>query len=445
MRIGKKHVWLVSALVAVVGVAIIGWWTAKNRIPPVILTLPDGTQYRFAGITYGTKNTPPIFLARLADWLPTNLAKYVRSHAGTRLNQVNQSQIYSTPRYFVWFEKAGSNTGPVNFAQYFNATLSDENGAEGGTQEFANFYSLATWAELSFPVVPKRSRIIQLNFYSTVGGINAGGALAKVSFPNPFYGHYPQWRPESVPAVKRDGDLEVRLEDFAAMGTDGRAVALPPAAYADVSARSTRNTDEFWVVHAYALSDATGNVLSSHVLSSPPNVLGGVNSATPLTWFNEHIPLNARLWPGEAAWRLKLELKRKAGFRPEDLTTFSKLPVPSLGATNTAPITNMVGGVKVVLTEFRQVPAGQALGVNSRTTVQEIKVELPDPLKGVMVDLVKLTTDDGDQITTMGLGWNPDQQTFSSVQLIPSNTKTVDLTLAVQKTRSVGFLVKPPN
>ena len=453
MRIGKKRAWLALALVAVAAVIAV-WWTARNRVPPVILTLPDGQQFRFVGVTYGTKNTPPIFLARLAEWLPTNLAKYVRSHAGTRLNQPTPTIVLSEPQYVVWFQRTGSNAVPANSTQMLQALVSDELGAEGGQSSADAFASATIWANLTFSVVPRRSRIIQLKFYPIP--VTNSQAVAQVRFPNPFYGHYPQWRSEPLPAVKQVGDLEVRLENFATgvaqrelprvLGNGRQGVNFRPAhegeyavPYFDVLARSTRDTNEAWVVQAYELSDATGNVLSRPLSSSPGNW------ASPVTLMGEYrFVLPGTLWPGENAWRLKLELKRKAGFPPEDVTTFGKVPVPAAGTISTTPIMNMAGGMRVVLTKFGGNGAIIAYGLTTQIGGAEIEVELPDHPEGVTVDLVKLTTDAGDELKATRNDWSPFGHIFH-LPAIPTNAKTVDLTLVVQKTRTVEFLVKPPN
>ena len=221
------------------------------------------------------------------------------------------------------------------------------------------------------------------------------------------------------------------------------------ATFFDVSLDSERSTNEEWVVQTAELSDATGNVLAS-----PSDVSSSGDNVSPMTFMGEYrLSIRGTLWPDEAAWRLKLELKRKSGFAPEELVTFKNVPVPKIGNTNYIPITNMVGGVQIVLKKFVEngdrtnirYPRGTNANfvVNDRTPETMVAVELPDHPEGVVVDFVKMITDTGETFEKHGNTWKPFYR-GASLKFIPTNTQTVDITWVVQKTRSVEFLVKPP-
>ena len=173
-----------------------------------------------------------------------------------------------------------------------------------------------------------------------------------------------------------------------------------------------------------------------------------------MTFSGEYrLSIPGTLWPDEAAWRLKLELKRKSGFAPEELVTFKNVPVPQIGKTNFAPITNMVGGVQIVLRTFVEngdrtkirYPGGTNanFSVIDRTPETMVAVELPDHPEGVAVDFVKMIADTGETFEKHGNGWMPFWRR-ATLKFIPSNTQTVDITWVVQRMRSVEFLVKPP-
>ena len=73
-----------------------------------------------------------------------------------------------------------------------------------------------------------------------------------------------------------------------------------------------------------------------------------------------------------------------------------------------------------------------------------IRVELPGKPAGVALDFLKITTDTGKVETAEAGYFAGDFDFVQCLQSIPSNAQTVDITLVVQKTRTVEFLVKPP-
>jgi hypothetical protein len=88
-------------------------------------------------------------------------------------------------------------------------------------------------------------------------------------------------------------------------------------------------------------------------------------------------------------------------------------------------------------------PAGTLnLGSIGGQTIR-ITAELLRKSVGVVVDFMQVTTDTGWEIN----GYSSRQSDSSQVvglPYIPNNVATMDITWLVQKTRSVGFLVKPP-
>ena len=190
--------------------------------------------------------------------------------------------------------------------------------------------------------------MLQLDFYPFYVGARSATPVGSISIPNPLYGNYPQWTPEQLPAVKKAGDLEVRLDDLKA-GTrlGGAPVIMPngsivkpydPATKFDFSVRSSRGTNEVWVLESAELSDATGNVLRNTAtsFSSTMMAFAGYNPPQQFDWAAYSEDISGTLWPDEAAWRLKLEFKRASGFAPEEVVTFKNVPVPGVG-TNLYP------------------------------------------------------------------------------------------------------------
>jgi hypothetical protein len=193
---------------------------------------------------------------------------------------------------------------------------------------------------------------------------------------------------------------------------------------------SPRGTNEAWLVQPAELSDATGNRVQDDFCSR---------------WsVTDEYHFGPALWPDESAWRLMLTLRRFRGYDSEEVLTFTNVPVPALGATNTLFRTNSIHGVPVVLKqEFIREPDRAPVVLRGSMSATHVVLELVNHPDGFVVDFVQLNAD---------TGWKPressNRQTTNSAGVylfsIPADVRTLDLTWAVQKVRTVEFLVKPP-
>jgi hypothetical protein len=410
--------------------------------PSQIVTLPDGERYEFAGVTYGTNHSPEF------DTRPLDSS------------QTNEQSLR------VWLRQLDSNAPSTGGIQLISAALADQSGALAGKGDESIFLRGGPLRFAKFEVAPRRSPVLQFCLFQSGGTRQSYNEIGRVSFPNPYFGQFPEWKPEPVPIVKKAGDLAVRLVNLmTGIGLAGRPPVLANgkqgidfrpaqkgmhlATFFDVALESERGTNEEWVVQNAELSDATGNVLSS-----PSNVSSSGENVSPMTFLGEYrLSIPGTLWPDEAAWRLKLEMKRKSGFAPDEFVTFKNVPVPKIGTTEFTPITNMVGGVQIALKEFVEngdrtnirYPRGTnaSFAVNDHTPETMVAVELPGHPEGVAVDFVRMTSDTGEIFEKHGNSWRPFYRGASLI-FIPTNAQTVDITWVVQKVRSVEFLVKPP-
>jgi hypothetical protein len=459
-----KGIGLAAALLAA-GIAVTAWFL-RDRMPdgpPQILTLASGEKYRFVGTTYGGRNVPPSFEAKVVSVLPVRLANLARKRVGPQISQYNQGQKYDSPQLFIWFQMAGSNVPAATPGTQLTARVTDEAGIEAGVVDYPpGFVSGVAWHYTSFPVLPRRSRVLQLNFYPFPGFGNGSDPAGSITITNPLYGNYPQWKPEPVPAVKKAGDLEVRLDDFVTGRQPGGGTVVKAngsrslpfyraekgqdvvTGY-DFSVRSPRGTNEVWVLQSAELSDATGNVLRNTSFQSSYNAFRGYGRPQLTEWAAYSESFRDTLWPDEAAWRLKLEFKRASGFAPEEIVTFKNVPVPGVGTNLYPGFAKKAGGIKVVLTKFERRPEPTvvwAWGFPSDETPR-VTVELPGKPKGVALDFLDMKADVG-QAELSGYSSSDEFSSAIYVKNISTNAKTMDFTFVVQKTRAVEFLVKPP-
>ena len=123
--------------------------------------------------------------------------------------------------------------------------------------------------------------------------------------------------------------------------------------------------------------------------------------------------------------------------------TFKHVPVPPAGTNCPLGVTNMVGGVRVVLTKFERGSQIMRLGEGGVAVLSnDIRVELPGNRGGMALDVLEVTADDGTPVR--GLLYGSESNYAIDWTTLPANATNLNITLLVQKTRTVEFYVKPP-
>ncbi len=437
---------ILTALAAML-IGLACWFLFAGRKPPALpvrITLPDGTSVRILATTYGTNHVFGTKLGRFTARLPASFQDILTDILGQRAVPA-QTLTTPTPELLVWLDRQTNRSGvaPPGTAD-FTAFLGDGSNFISGADVFMNGYS--PWSQvqpLHFGVFPRRDRKITLNFFyrNSMGVVRPCGSL---SFANPRYRDYPQWQPESLPVTRRAGDLEVTLQDvetghdsnsttkarkgggytveFGTNRVDGRNATV-----VDLNLRPLVNTNEVWQAIGVDVSDATGN--SAH--NSGMSWNGGSSS----------FAFAPGLWPDEAAWKLKLELKRTEGFRPEELFVFKNVPLGELNRTNVIVWTTNVAGVKVTLQSIsRRAPWTNNSWSNSQ--LSDIHLTYSALAAGTQLDLLRMFCDTGQ--TNHSDSWSSSSgERDYQFRDIPVAAKTADLTFTVQQSRSVEFTVKP--
>ena len=441
MKPNHEQIWLALVTAIFLNASLLHGDAQPGSVP--VLTLPNGAQLVFAGTTYGTTNTPP------------SPEKYIGQHN----IQFNEGETFETPRLFVWFQWKETNAQLGRTMPTLIARLADQKGVERGVNSYPAFSDGVPWSYAAFPVIPRRSQMLQCNFYSERADFDRSlKPVASISFTNPLYGHFSEWKPEALPTVRIAGDLEVRLENLEVQlqtTSTGVRQGKPFASkggnletFFDVSLKSARGTNEAWMVQSAELSDATGNVLRGFWLRPENTHLDRTTQSPSDGWARESKSFWATLWPEEAAWRLKLELKRSAGLAQEELVTFRNVPLLKSGATNSIWMTNTAGPFQVIIEEHtRWDPyAAKYYGL------PKFRLQVPGAPDDLTANVVQVTTATGAEVH---IGWGTDlipgkgktpseREPFVFLLPVPTNATTVNVVCAVQKIRSVEFRVKPP-
>lgn len=406
------------------------------------LLLPDGTTIRIVSVTYGTNHLFGTPLGRLVAKLPSRIGRVAKDLLGARA-AIHQTYNSAEPSLVVWLERSTNSPAAQILGGYVSAMLVDGTGFVSGDEE--NLWGSGRRIErLVFPVVPRRDPVVgvEVSYRGRTGEVDRVGSL---SFENPVYGRYPHWTPETLPATKRVGELEVTLNKVSAghgdstlhrsgpgntrvieFGTNsptsrGMCVCL-------LSVRSVSDSNGVWRVALVRVSDATGNSVRS----------------TSMSWGGDDEPFftfRPGLWPSEAAWKLACELKRSKGYGPGELLTFRNVPLGLLGATNRIGWTTNFQGVTITLDHVVRKPP-LTNGSWSSSQISGVRLTHSTLAMNTHLDFVRLIADTGETVRSESSSSSEADRTYS-FRTLPAEAKTADITFAVHRSHWVEFLVKP--
>lgn len=347
-----------------------------------------------------------------------------------------------TPESVVWIDnRTNGMRDPNPPTGYYEIFLADSNHFTSGDSAFDSPPYLSEITQFAFRVFPRREREINMDFFYYDNG-GHGRFCTNISFPNPLFKNYPVWQAENLPAKKRVGDVEVTLlsmetahdnssntkasrdgstkTTYGTNRVDGRNYTV-----VNLSIKPLGNTNEVWWVEGLDISDATGN--SSH--------------STTMSWNGNDAEFEFMpgLWPGEA-WKLKLFLKRTAGFRQDELFSFTNVPLGEMDHTNVLAWSTNIAGLSVTLDSVcRRAP--QTNGSWSSALLSTARFTHSAVPPGTNMELVEaIFGPKTNQSVSSESSDNYHQYHFLD---IPTAAKTADFTFAIQQLRTVEFIVMP--
>lgn len=405
------------------------------------VALLDGTNVRIAAVTYGTNHIygPP--LARWTAGLPSPAQAVVKRFFGRHASAIS-SLGFAEPQLVIWLHR-WTNSGAIatNRSIYFNAFLADESGFVSGSRAYLAAGGSAV-GQVSFKAVPRRDPTISVGFITWLEGgrwTNCGS----LSFRNPLFGKHPRWTPEATPVTKRLGGIEATLiqlstghgEEVSHKTTRGGGAVVTfstnrnngrNSTVAHLSVQSLVATNEAWQVASLQLSDTTGNSVRS----------------TSVSWGGSepYVQFQPSLWPGEP-WKLKCELKRTAGFKPEELFTFRDVPLGVPETTNYLGWTTNVADLSVTLDRVihRRALTNNSWSSSELSGLSFTHSALPT---NVHLDFVGIVFDSGGTVENGGSRSDDTMRTYSFSRF-PAGARRADITLAIQQSRWIEFTVEP--
>jgi hypothetical protein len=407
------------------------------------LTLPDGSVVRIVAVTYGTNHAigPPTW--RLLAQLPPNLQGLLgRSQWVAKRLAAVRTTTTTDPTMIVWLEGASNNVTALSRNSSFDVCLADASGFISGNSSW-----LGGWwvnpVDLHFGAVPRRDRIITINFFShnADGTVRRCGSLA---FANPVFGKFRQWQPESLPSTKHAGDVAVTLENFSTGHDDNTRYKSLDSRRREVefgTNRKERNRNVCFV-HTFSLSDT--NQVWRMVGAELSDAAGNRLHSSSANWGGEtedYFGFEPGLWPSENAWKLRCEIKRIRGFAPEELLVFKGVPLGRLQATNRVGWTTNLSGVSVTLDYVSRRPP-QTNDTWSANKMSDVHFIIHGLTNDLLLDLVSARADNGTNLEFPSWSSSGFEKNYY-LKNVPLDAATADFTFAVHRSRAVEFVVKP--
>lgn len=440
-------------------------WALVQRAKPQTILLPDGSQLTLVKVTHGTNHVCR-YENRLQDWLQPILPQKLRTkyppHEVTFTSGSSDTVV-------VWlrYEGEGRMGDPLRRRGLLFA-VADENGLESGLFRTANVtrdlpfqnkvhasgtpvsgpsftrptIQIGGWELREFPRRGRRFAIwvYQQEFTEKVLRIGA------FTVRNPRPGNSLTWTAETLPATRRTNQLEISLTKLET-GLTGQETGHGPAgegaksfSRATFKLKENGAPTENWSLCGISSSNAAGEFRPGGSYSS--------------RWQRgEHkVDFEGGLWLEEPAWKINVDFARTGDFPSDELWSIKGVTVPLTGwLMENRIVTNIfneelefvgVSGPKTYLPE----------GYTSLQPHATILVRTAHPMHGVRIALVEVRDDQGRKLATKGSsartsmggrGNTPKEMLHGFAVEIPEDAKSLDITFAVTRVRSVEFLAKP--
>jgi hypothetical protein len=405
------------------------WWLSR----PQVMVLGDGTRLSLLAVTYGKTH------------------KFPMAKVGGR--KVQRMGTITTPdnSLCVWLDQKHDQNNWPNFQLL--AFDGDNTACCGSQRQTQGGFSGNNRTEqivgIVFEAFPRHDRKIYLraqNWNQRNGQQEISSTTFAVHNPAPRSG-YPKWTPDVLPVTRDDDDLRVTLtrceikeNEFNNYGSRQEAKTKDPTKNGVLIAFRVEQKDAVvtnWQPVQVETSDATGNHTGNRSWSNRKENDEQVMS---YQW---------GLWPDEPAWKLRVEMSRQSGFTPEETWTVPDLPLkpgdinrmwqrnkqdpPFAETTMSENHVKMFPVIKLSDEQARNY-GGYMEGV--------FRINVDPPPDGMRMTVIKITDDQGRPIEFNNWGWGGGDFRFSLKKL--TDVKTINVTLALHRSRYVEFTVKPP-
>ena len=415
-------VWGGLVLLAVAGVVAL-----NTEVPPLhTLRLTDGSQLSLVSVTRGRHHRFTVGKPaerRLEPLLPPDWV--------ARLGWEVSPLAYESPgrdELVFWCKVDGANLPDA-------VTCLDEAGNEtdSGLAQRTQTGFPTGYAAWTVPVFPRRGKRLGLRFWRQ--SESAVGVLGELWIPNPQPATGPSWTPDQLPLTAHTGDLEVTLLSLVSGVSASEPWRPAPDALncgtrALLRVRERGGLPRHWQPVQITCSDANGNRWTADIWCPP-------GKSDPL------VAVLPRLWPGEAAWKLRLGFIRNDGFARTDEWTHPRVRITPKALIGGAR--GMLGGASLEITSGAVFPPP--------TSILMMGTHVRNLPAGYRIDAVRATEAARNltrsAVASIGYrGTSADRLDGPEGDLnllVPfvGHPSTLDITFAIQKPRFVEFTVKP--
>jgi hypothetical protein len=311
----KRRLVIIAAMAAALGV--FAYLKRSRGDIGKTVTLADGSTITLVNSDYGTNIFCGSAMERL---LRRSLPLPIRE----RLNLVFGGYASDEPNLWVYFRMGGKITNDSLALRFHD----NERYGQGASLFSIPGQSLCQ----GFTVFPRRSSLISLRVYRLDG---KSRGFETFLIPNPITGPFPDWKPDSLPASRRSGDLAITLIRAVA-DSDERSNEGDTHTQFQVLQNGKPTTD--WQPKTVKVSDATGNQ-ANRLWRERSNLEEGIWS----------FDFGSPYLPGEPAWKMQVEFSkvRTATFLPEELWEIKGLAIPNSNAVNQVNLTTNLQGITV--------------------------------------------------------------------------------------------------
>ena len=433
------------SILLIIGTAVSSLWLSRNRHYSI---REDKPFVRLVSVAVGTNfscrlNRSPPWIQTPLRLLPASLGSFFDAWFGMgsgALSLVSYRGATNVAVFTANQQRSGGG-GPealIAFDSQGNSFMAAHGGGSIGSDDGRWSRSIKGWVLQAFP---RRTRTLGLRFVGVGSDHKTWQPLAEFYIRNPLFGNYPVWVAEPVPVTKVDGDLRVTLtalQTGISLEDPSRAAQTneTAATRAIFQVQQAGQPNTSWRPKMIEVSDATGNRWSPFIPAESHKQMGNLAD----------VMFVGALWPGEAAWRLRVEFSHETDFEPAELWTVRGLRVPQAGEILDLENTTTNQSRRLSLVAFTGADADQP--GSFRWLMQKgeprLSIRSEPALEGWRLSLIRAVDDHRREVEvepSQDWGWSGDEKVFG-LKLKP-DASSVDCIFALHKSRFVEFLAHP--
>ena len=402
----------------VLGAPVWWWWR------PQTITLSSGARLTLIGVTYGQHHVSPVAKSPTMPHRLTSILQGTNDFLIVWIRQRHKPQQLPAYQLFAYDADGTACVGSSGTTGVLDPRRGDE------------------VVGIRFDAFPRRQRKFNLRIQEW--NPQQGQIILTNAFviSNPARGPFPTWYPDSLPDTQSDGDLDVTLTKltFGAKYFFPRNGLAPDdplnkCVIAGLDVEQNGHAAASWRPVRVVTYDATGNHVAADVTS-----LGQDEGQVAVYQFG--------LWSNEPAWKVCFEFSHQSDFGGDELWTATAVPIEpgpmqdffKYGRNRAARVfaETTMNGMHLKIYPAVQFQ-GQARWNSQLAGGFEIMADRPPA--GVRLTLVKVTDDQGREIPTQSWNQGGNNYRFNLNNL--GDAKTLNITLAVPKSRFVTFTAQP--